>query len=201
MIKVGLTGGIGSGKSTVANLFRILGVEIYSADEEAKRLMQYNKLLKAGIIELLGDESFIKNKLNTTYIASRVFQDSALLEKLNAIVHPVVRKDFLDWAGKRKSNNYLIQESALLIESGIASSFDYTILVTAGMEQRIDRILKRDHSTRSDVLARIKRQMTDEEKLKLADFQLNNSGEELLIPQVLELHNKFVSLQNKLGSE
>lgn len=201
MIKVGLTGGMGSGKSTVANLFHILGVEIYSSDAEAKRLMLQNEILKAQIRELIGDESYVQNKLNKKFIASRVFSEPTLLEKLNALVHPIVRMDFINWAEERKSKNYVIQESALLFESGIASSFDYTILVTAGLEQRIERIIRRDASLRSDVLARINQQMSDEEKLKLADFHLNNSGDKLLIPQVLELHNKFVSLQNKFVSD
>lgn len=197
MIKVGLTGGIGSGKTTVANMFRILGVDVYSADSEAKILMEKDTDLKAKIISLLGGESYLNQSLNSHYIASRVFNNSSLLKKLNFLVHPVVRKDFGDWMEVRKSASYIIQESAILFESGFSSFFNYTILVTAELKTRIDRVVRRDKNDRKDVIARIEQQMSDEEKLKLADFELNNSGQKLLIPQVLELHNKFVSLHRK----
>ena len=197
MIKVGLTGGIGSGKTTVANMFRILGVDIYSADSEAKVLMEKNADLKTGIISLLGEETYLKHSLNSDYIASRVFNNPGLLEKLNLLVHPVVREDFADWIEERKSAPYIIQESAILFESGFSSFFNYTILVTADIDTRIDRVAKRDKMKRSAIIARIEQQMSDEEKLKYADFQLNNSVNKLLIPQVLELHNKFVSLHRK----
>ncbi len=197
MIKVGLTGGIGSGKTTVANMFRILGVDIYSADSEAKVLMEKNADLKTGIISLLGEETYLKHSLNSAYIASRVFNNPGLLEKLNLLVHPVVREDFADWIEERKSAPYIIQESAILFESGFSSFFNYTILVTADIDTRIDRVAKRDKMKRSAIIARIEQQMSDEEKLKYADFQLNNSVNKLLIPQVLELHNKFVSLHRK----
>ncbi|MCK4921531.1 MAG: dephospho-CoA kinase [Bacteroidales bacterium] len=197
MIKVGLTGGIGSGKTTVANMFRILGVDIYSADSEAKVLMENNKELKTSIISLLGEESYLNQSLNSAFIASRVFNNPGLLEKLNLLVHPVVREDFADWIEERKSAPYIIQESAILFESGFSSFFNYTILVTADIDTRIDRVAKRDKMKRSAIIARIEQQMSDEEKLKYADFQLNNSVNKLLIPQVLELHNKFVSLHRK----
>lgn len=197
MIKVGLTGGIGSGKTTVANMFRILGVDVYSADSEAKILMEKDTDLKAKIISLLGGESYLNQSLNSHHIASRVFNNSSLLKKLNFLVHPVVRKDFGDWMEVRKSASYIIQESAILFESGFSSFFNYTILVTAELKTRIDRVVRRDKNDRKDVIARIEQQMSDEEKLKLADFELNNSGQKLLIPQVLELHNKFVSLHRK----
>lgn len=197
MIKVGLTGGIGSGKTTVANMFRILGVDVYSADSEAKVLMEKDTGLKTKIISLLGEESYLNQRLNSAYIASRVFSNPCMLEKLNLLVHPVVRADFGDWIGVRKSSSYIIQESAILFESGFSSFFNYTILVTADLETRIDRVMNRDNNERKAIIARMDQQMSDEEKLNLADYQLNNSGLKLLIPQVLELHNKFVSLQRK----
>ncbi|MCF8391217.1 MAG: dephospho-CoA kinase [Bacteroidales bacterium] len=197
MIKVGLTGGIGSGKSTVARIFQILGTDVYSADIEAKRLMQTNVSLKNKIIDLLGEQSYLEGILNTNYISSRVFNDTVLLGELNALVHPVVREDFFMWLQERKDQPYAIQESALLFESEFSTFFDYTVLVTCDLETRVNRIVERDNKSKSDVLARIAQQKPDEEKLKLSDFQIYNQGDELLIPQVIELHNKFVSLHRK----
>lgn len=195
MLKIGLTGGIGSGKSTVARLFRSLGVDVYSADIEAKYLMNSNLALKKQIILLFGKEAYLNANLNSTFIASKVFTDSTLLTKLNLIVHPVVREDFQEWAKLRSEDPYIIQEAAILFESGFASFFDYNILVTSPIDIRIERVMNRDNAQRSDVERRINQQFSDEEKLRLSDFHINNSGKELLITQVLDLHNKFVSLQ------
>ena len=195
MLKIGLTGGIGSGKSTIARLFRSLGVEIYSADVEAKELMNFNAGLKEKIQLLFGNEAYLKDKLNSAFIASKVFSDPSLLTELNSIVHPVVREDFQIWSEIRSENPYIIQEAAILFESGFASFFDFNILVTSPIDIRIERVMNRDNVKKADVEKRINQQYSDEEKIKLSDFQINNNGKELLIPQVLDLHNKFVSLQ------
>ncbi len=195
MLKIGLTGGIGSGKSTVAKLFRFLGVEVYSADTEAKELMNINPYLRKEISLLFGEEAYVAGGLNSVFIASKVFSNPSLLEKLNSIVHPVVREDFFEWAKIRSENAYVIQEAAILFESGFSSFFDYNILVKAPLDIRIERVMNRDKVHKSDVEKRINQQFSDEKKAKLSDFQIDNDGFELLIPQVLELHNKFVSLQ------
>jgi len=195
MLKIGLTGGIGSGKSTVAKLFRFLGAEVYSADTEAKELMNINPYLRKEISLLFGEEAYVAGVLNSVFIASIVFSNPSLLEKLNSIVHPVVREDFFEWAKIRSENAYVIQEAAILFESGFASFFDYNILVKAPLDIRIERVMNRDKVHKSDVEKRINQQFSDKKKTELSDFQIDNSGFELLIPQVLELHNKFVSLQ------
>lgn len=171
---VGLTGGIGSGKSTVAKMLAALGVPVYNSDIEAKSLMVRSKVLKRKIIALLGEQSYKGAALNRRYIASRVFNDRQLLQQLNELVHPAVRKHFVKWC-KKQDCRYVVQETALLFENGSNYLYDKTILVTAPKEIRINRIVERDGSTRKQVLERMKNQMTDEEKLPLADFVIENN--------------------------
>ncbi len=189
---VGLTGGIGSGKSTVAKMFSELGVAVYIADDEAKKLMQKDRDLKRDIQQLLGKEAYKNAKLNTAYIASKVFQDKLLLEKLNAIVHPAVGKDFNTWKNKQ-SGIYVIKEAAILFENGGYKLCDKTILVTASEKTRIQRILKRDNSTREEILARIANQWADEKKIMLADLVIDNEENiDSTKLQVEEIHRKLL---------
>ncbi|MFD0797672.1 dephospho-CoA kinase [Maribacter chungangensis] len=173
MMLVGLTGGIGSGKSTVGKLLEDLGVPVYNSDIEAKRLMNTSKVLRRKIVQLLGEEAFVDDTLNRAYIAKKVFNDKALLEKLNGIVHPAVRKHFLRWA-KKKDHPYVVQETALLFENGMQDYYDKTVLVTAPKDIRIKRIMERDGSTRQQVLDRMDNQLDDAIKLPLADYVLEN---------------------------
>ncbi len=170
---VGLTGGIGSGKSTVAKMLEELGVPVYNSDIEAKSLMVNSKVLKRKIVELLGAQSYNENELNREYIASRVFKDRALLQKLNEIVHPAVRKHFIKWS-KKQDHPYVVQETALLFENGSNYLYDKTILVTAPKDIRVARIVARDGSTKQQVLQRMQNQLGDEQKLALADFVIEN---------------------------
>lgn len=170
---VGLTGGIGSGKSTVGKLLEDLGVPVYNSDAAAKRLMNNSKVLRRKIVRLLGEESFVDDTLNRPYIANKVFNDKALLDGLNGIVHPAVRKHFLKWA-KKKDHPYVVQETALLFENGMQDFYDKTILVTAPKEVRIKRIIARDGSTRQQVLERMGNQLDDTIKLPMADYVLEN---------------------------
>lgn len=195
MLKIGLTGGIGSGKSTIAQIFEKLGIKVYYADTRAKELMEDNLELVREIKKLLGEASYQSGKLDRKYISNKVFIDKALLEKLNHIVHPAVRKDFEHWCRAYEKESYVIEEAALLFETGYYRDFDYTILVSSAMELRIQRIMKRDNVERDVVEQRMKNQFPEAEKLKLCDFEIKNNEKELLIPQVLDLHNKFVSLQ------
>jgi dephospho-CoA kinase len=195
MLKIGLTGGIGAGKSTVARIFENLGAEIYYADERAKNLMESDTVLINQIKYLLGADSYVSGKLNSGFISGKVFNEKSLLEKLNKIVHPAVRDDFVNWCNKRKKEPYVIEEAALLFETGFYLDFDYTILVTAPMELRIQRVVKRDNTERDMVEKRINNQFSEAEKLHLCDFEIKNDEKKMLIPQVLDLHNKFVSLQ------
>lgn len=170
---VGLTGGIGSGKSTVAKMLEELGVPVYNSDIEAKNLMVTSKVLKRKIVALLGEQSYSKNELNREYIASLVFNDRALLQKLNEIVHPAVRKHFIKWS-KKQDHPYVVQETALLFENGSNYLYDKTILVTAPKDIRVARIVARDGSTKQQVLQRMQNQLGDEQKLALADFVIEN---------------------------
>ncbi|MEX0996402.1 MAG: dephospho-CoA kinase [Flavobacteriaceae bacterium] len=188
---IGLTGGIGSGKSTVAKLFNELGVAVYIADDEAKKIM-HKKEIKEKIILLLGEESFVENKLNKKYIADKVFQDRSLLEQLNEIVHPAVALHFSEWVQNQKGA-YVIKEAAILFENGGYKQCDKTILVKATKRLRLKRVLKRDKSTVSEVEARMKNQWTDAKKEKLADFVIeNNLGIHELKLQVQSIHQKLV---------
>jgi dephospho-CoA kinase len=173
MMVVGLTGGIGSGKSTVAKMLEELGVPVYNSDIEAKNLMVTSKVLKRKIVALLGEQSYSKNELNREYIASLVFNDRALLQKLNEIVHPAVRKHFIKWS-KKQDHPYVVQETALLFENGSNYLYDKTILVTAPKDIRVARIVARDGSTKQQVLQRMQNQLGDEQKLALADFVIEN---------------------------
>ncbi|OED47373.1 dephospho-CoA kinase [Flavobacteriaceae bacterium (ex Bugula neritina AB1)] len=187
---VGLTGGIGSGKSTVANMFAEQGVSVYIADNEAKKLMVENGLLKKQIISLLGDESYVKGELNRSYIANKVFTNKALLEKINEIVHPAVARHFEDWVKKQKGM-YVIKEAAILFENGGYKQCDYTILVTAPEEIRIQRVLKRDKTTRKNITDRLKNQWKDEKKAPLADVVITNVILDDTWDQVKKIHKEL----------
>ena len=197
MIKVGLTGGIGSGKSTVAEIFKALSVPVYDADKEAKLLMCRDKMLKQRIIEILGDEAYTKDNLNTKFIAKQVFSNPEKLRRLNSIVHPVVKRDFQKWADERFGNKYVIQEAAIIFESGIEDMFDKIIVVDAPENIRIERVMQRDNINEQQVRARMKNQLPGNVIASRGDSIVKNYGEYLLIPQVLELNNKFVSLQTE----
>ncbi|GGD91512.1 dephospho-CoA kinase [Planktosalinus lacus] len=190
---IGLTGGIGSGKSTVANMFRKLGIAIYIADDEAKKIM-HTPEIKQKVISLLGEDAYLNNKLNRAYIASNVFKSKELLNSLNEIVHPAVAKDFKDWAKVQKSD-YVIKEAAILFENEGYKNCDFTILVTANKKLRLKRILKRDNTTVEDVIERMQNQWPDSEKVKLADFVItNNEGLSNLKRQVYQIHEKLMKL-------
>lgn len=196
MIKVGITGGIGSGKSTVCRIFANLDIPIYYADKEAKRLMTYDKSLKKEIKELLGDGAYHKNgRLNRQYVADQVFSDKSKLSKLNALVHPAVSRDLEIWFSNQNSK-YAIEEAALLVEIGSYKQMDYLIVVTAPVEMRIKRVVKRDNSNFDQVKARIDNQLPESEKKKVADFIIDNSGETSLIGQVMKIHHQLISQED-----
>ncbi|MBG6132100.1 dephospho-CoA kinase [Aquimarina sp. EL_43] len=187
---VGLTGGIGSGKSTVAKMFEQLGVAVYIADIEAKRLMNEDALVKKQIIDLLGNDSYINEELNRSYIANVVFNDSSKLLQLNAIVHPAVANHFDCWKSKQKGN-YVVKEAAILFENEGHKQCDYTILVSAPIETRIERVLKRDKTTREDILSRMNNQWEDARKIPLADFVIYNKNIEDTENQVHKVHREI----------
>ncbi|MFS4491483.1 dephospho-CoA kinase [Maribacter sp. 2308TA10-17] len=171
---VGLTGGIGSGKTTVAKFFEELGVPVYNSDKKARKLMRTSKKLKKAIIELLGESAYKGKKLNKKYISDKIFNDPKLLEKMNSIVHPAVRNHFLSWKKKQEAS-YVIQETALIFENEIQDFYDKIILVIAPESQRIQRVLKRDDISVKQVKNRLKNQMKDSEKLHLAHYVIDNT--------------------------
>jgi dephospho-CoA kinase len=195
MLKIGLTGGMGSGKSTVAKLFETLGIPVYYADDEAKKLMNEDPSIMTLVKKHFGEESYKHNILDRSYIASIVFNDSKKLETLNSITHPATIQHASEWMSRQKAP-YVIKEAALLFESGANKGLDYTIGIYAPRNLRINRVMERDGSRSEDVIKRMNRQMDEEAKMKLCDFVINNNEQDLVVPQVIALHEKFLGLQS-----
>ncbi|MGB0917130.1 MAG: dephospho-CoA kinase [Flavobacteriales bacterium] len=187
---VGITGGIGSGKTTCCQIFEELGVPVYYADLRAKMLMVENPL-KAKIIQAFGEKAYDGNTLDRAYLSEQVFNSKDKLSVLNGLVHPAVAEDFENWIEENKTANYVLKEAAILFETGAYQNVDITVLVIAPQDVRLERVMKRDKSTKEEVIQRMNNQWTQERKVKLADHIVNNDGVDLLIPQVLELHQKF----------
>lgn len=187
---VGLTGGIGTGKSTVAKLFALMGAKVFNSDDNA-RDQYFVSEIKKQVIDLLGKECYVDNKtLDRKYISNKIFADTTLLQKLNAIIHPAVIKDFKAFA-QAYPGKLIIKESALLFEVGLDKELDKIILVTSPLELRIERVMKRDGSSREEVLKKIKSQLSEEEKMKLTPLWIKNDEKEFLIPQVIEMYKKL----------
>ncbi len=195
MFKVGVTGNIGSGKTLICQMFASLGVPIFNADNEARRLMNSDPELQKDICRLLGPESFIDGRLNAPYISSIIFQNNRLLQSLNVLVHPRIQKEAASWFSMLPGQiGYAIEEAALLIESGGYLLMDYIIVVTAPQEVRFERLMKRDDTSLEAVLKRNNAQMKESQKIILADSIIVNDGSMLLLPQVLKLHEKLSQL-------
>lgn len=189
---VGLTGGIGSGKSSVAGFFKELGVPVYNSDEEAKLLMAESAEVKKAIIDLFGPSAYQKESLNKKLISQIVFQDKEKLKRLNEIVHPAVRRHFEDWV-VNQSAPYIIQETALIFENEMQDNYDVIILVTAPEDSRIERVIKRDNSSISQVKARIKNQLPDAKKVPLADYTIENIDLDKAQKAVHKIHKQLLS--------
>ena len=187
---LGVTGGIGSGKSTVCEIFKTFGIPVYDSDARAKALMSSNPNLINSIQSSFGEEAYVDGESNRAYLAEIVFSDKGALERLNALVHPAVGRDFDEWADQQTSD-ILIKEAAILIESGAYKQCDKILVVTCPEELRIERVMKRDGAIREQVTVRISKQLSDEERMTYADFEIDNSGTEMLIPQVEKLINKL----------
>lgn len=193
-LQVGVTGGIGSGKSVVCRIFACLGVPVYEADARAKWLIDNDSEIRQEVIELLGKESFIDGAYNRKYVASRVFSDSQLLQKLNHIIHPRVFADSDLWLQRHSSEPYVIREAALMNRAGEGNSLDKVIVVTAPLSLRIERIKARDlQRSEGDILAIVENQIPEEARLELADFVVDNGEKVALIPRVLSLHETLLS--------
>ncbi len=191
MIKVGITGGIGSGKSTVCNFFRLLGIPVFEADKESKKLVNTSPKIKNSLKNLFGKDIYLSDDtIDRKRLAGLIFNSPPLLETVNSIIHPEVRNYFEEWCEKQNSP-YIVYEAAILFETGFYKTIDLSILVTAPVEDRIKRVIIRENATEEEVKSRISKQWTDKQKEDLADFIIKNNNEELLIPQLLELDKKI----------
>lgn len=195
MLRIGLTGGIGSGKSTVAQIFEVLGIPVFYADAEARRIMNEDEGLKQSLVEHFGPESYKDDQLNRAHIASIVFNDKEKLELLNSLTHPVTIQYGQDWMLKQ-TTPYAIHEAALIFEANVNKRLDYVIGVRAPLKLRIKRTIDRDGATEEDVLKRMNGQMDEDKKMKFCDFVLINDEKELLTPQVLKLHEELLKLSS-----
>jgi dephospho-CoA kinase len=200
ILKVGITGGIGSGKSTVAKIFGLLGIPVFYADDAAKKLMNEDEDLKAKIISAFGTESYRSGMLNRSFLAAKVFNNPAQLTLLNNIVHPATIADADRWMQKQTAP-YAIKEAALIFESGAEKWLDKVIGVYAPAPLRIQRVMERDGITADEVTARLNKQMGEDEKMRLCDYVINNDEQELLIPQVLKLDAILREESRKLKAE
>lgn len=197
MLKIGITGGIGSGKTTVAQVFEVLGIPVYNADKAAKRLMNEDEALKEKIKQQFGNDVYKNEKLDNKHLAQIVFSSEEKLNILNSMVHPATINDANAWMLKQ-STPYTLKEAALLFESGAAELLDYVIGVWAPAPLRLQRVMQRDNSNREEVMARMNRQMDEDIKMKLCNFIITNDEQQLLIPQVIALHEKLLILaENK----
>ncbi len=191
MIKVGITGGIGSGKTTVCNIFKTLNVPVYNADLEARELTNTHPNIIKSISKIFGKDIYIEGILDRKKVGSMVFTNSDLLTKLNRIIHPVVAWHFKEWLTLHQHHKYIIKEAAVLFESGGNKTLDKIITVSAPENLRINRVMHRDKLTEEEVRSRMGKQMLDEEKIRMSDYVLYCNDIDLLIPQVLLLHKKI----------
>lgn len=188
MLKIGLTGGIGSGKTTVAKVFEHLGVPVFYADTEAKKCMQSDVILIKQIKATFGNDIYVDSKLQKDRLANIIFNDNSALHTINRLVHPVVQKEFKDWC-LTQNTYYVLKEAAILFESGSDKELDQIVCVSASDNLRKQRIMQRDNVTESQVLERMSKQWQQSRKIALADFHISNDEKQLLIPQILEVHS------------
>lgn len=191
MIILGITGGMGSGKSTISEIFRLLDIPVYIADTESKRLTDTSKIIRQKLISLFGNEIYDGAHLNKSLLASHIFSDNLKLQQVNAIIHPVVYTDFEEWIQKHTIYPILATESAILFEAGMDKYTDKNIIVYTPLEERVKRIMKRDGLSRDKIIDRINNQLPDEEKLKRADYIINNDESESLINQCMTIIREF----------
>jgi dephospho-CoA kinase len=195
MLKVGITGGIGSGKTTVCKIFEQLGIPVYYADDRAKRLMVEDPQLVRGIMALLGEEAYTpEGQLDRTFVANIVFNNPGKLAQLNDLVHPAVARDGAAWQEKQTEVPYTLKEAALLYEAGSYRALDRMICVVAPEEMRIQRVMERDRVDRAAVLARMDKQWPQAQKARLADFLIYNDGTQSLVQQVVRIHKRLKSI-------
>ena len=191
-IIVGITGGIGSGKTTISKYFEGFGIPVYHSDLEAKALMNRSKVIKRKLIALFGDDAYINNTLNRDYLRSQIFKEKKLLSKMNAIVHPKVGAHFKRWV-KKQNAPFILKEVAIIFENNLQNQYDYIITVIADKEERVKRVMQRDNSSKDSVKAIIRNQLSDQEKIKKSDFVIENNDSEAAKLQAQIIHNNLIS--------
>lgn len=190
MIRIGITGGMGAGKSVISEMMRCLGIPVYDADIASKKILNSNTKVKTQLIELLGEEIFSNGQLNRPMMAQLIFNNNELLLKTNAIIHPAVFNDFIAWS-EAQNKEVVACETAILFESGMVSYFDSILMVSAPLEIRIERCIKRNNFTREQVLERIAKQMDESKKIELSDFVIDNDNRKALYPQLKNFLNNL----------
>jgi dephospho-CoA kinase len=190
-MKLGVTGGIGSGKTSVCRVFNILGIPVFSADEEAKIVMDSDREVMSKVNHIAGKDLYAGGSLDRKELARLIFNDEKLLQKINSTVHPVIFENFRVWSNLQESE-YVILEAAILFESGSSGIVDRIATVIAPVEERIERVIRRNNLTREEVLERIRNQSDDEEKIRQSDFVINNSDTEMIIPAIIKIHEKML---------
>ena len=191
MLKLGITGGIGAGKTVVASFLEAIGIPVYIADDEAKKLTSSSPVIKSKLIQLFGEELFANDTLNKTLLASLIFKNKENLNLVNSIIHPEVLSDFNNWVGRHNDKALVALESAILFESGFDKNLDLILAVTAPLEERVERVQKRNQSTREEILGRISNQLPENEKCEKSDFVIYNDNDKAIIPQIENVLEKF----------
>jgi len=194
-IKLGVTGGIGSGKSSVCRVFKVLGIPVFSADPEAREIMDNDKGIMQRINSIAGKDLYINGSLDRMKLAALIFNDSTLLEKVNSLVHPIVFEHFRQWEIGQTSP-YVIMEAAILFESGASKLVDRIATVVAPIEERVDRVIHRNSLSRVQVLERMRNQMDDDSRIKLSDYVIYNSENDMIIPAILKIHEDILTYIN-----
>jgi dephospho-CoA kinase len=195
MLTIGITGGIGSGKTTVCKVFRVLGIPVFQADMVAGKLQNEDPQVKENLIALFGSDIYMEDGLlNRKKLAGIIFNDRHLLEKINNIIHPAVHLEFNKWKAQQENCPYVLYEAAIIFETGSFRNFDHTILVVTAENERIQRVIKRDRTTAEAVIQRMHNQLSDAEKIKMADFIIENNDNQLVIPQILKLDQLIKSI-------
>ncbi len=196
IFRLGVTGGIGSGKSTVCKTFNILGIPVFSADEEGRIIMDTDTRLREDLNNLIGEDLYASGELDRVRLASMIFNDNNLLDSVNRLVHPLVFNKYREWC-RQQYSDYVIFEAAILFEAGAEEYVDMILAVIAPLEERVKRVMERNRMSREQVMERVKNQISDEEMIERSDFHINNSDNEMIIPAVLEIHNRILLDINK----
>jgi dephospho-CoA kinase len=193
--RLGITGGIGSGKTSVCKVFEVLGIGVFSADREAQKIMENDKVIISGIKAITGKNLYTDGSLNRKELASIIFKDKNILLKVNSLIHPAVFENFKKWT-LLQSSPYVIMEAAILFESGGSEFVDRIATVVAPVEQRITRVIQRNKLSQEQVMDRIRNQMDDQERIKRSDFIIQNAENDMIIPSILKIHNEIITLLN-----